>query len=90
MPKRALVLGGGGAVGVAWESGLLAGLAEAGLDLSGADFILGTSAGSVVGSQLAMGRDATALAAPVLKESADRKALLQADRLVPRRPIFPC
>jgi NTE family protein len=73
MPKRALVLGGGGAVGVAWESGLLAGLAQAGLDLSGADFILGTSAGSVVGSQLAMGRDATALAAPVLNEGADRQ-----------------
>ncbi|MFZ0981549.1 MAG: patatin-like phospholipase family protein [Candidatus Acidiferrales bacterium] len=73
MPKRALVLGGGGAVGVAWESGLLAGLAEAGLDLSGADFILGTSAGSVVGCQLAMGRDATALAAPVLNEGANRQ-----------------
>lgn len=58
-------------MGVAWESGLLAGLAEAGLDLSNADFILGTSAGSVVGSQLGMGRATTALAAPFLSESAD-------------------
>jgi len=70
MARRALVLGGGGAVGVAWESGLLSGLAEAGLDLSGADFILGTSAGSIVGSQLAMGRDSTSLAAPILSEGA--------------------
>lgn len=53
---RALVLGGGGPVGIAWESGLLAGLAEAGLDVSGADFLMGTSAGSVVGAQLALGR----------------------------------
>ncbi len=68
MKKRALVLGGGGPVGIAWESGLLAGLAEAGLDLSDADFILGTSAGSVVGAQLAMGRPAVSLAAPFLSD----------------------
>jgi NTE family protein len=74
MPRRALVLGGGGPVGVAWESGLLAGMAEAGLDLSGADFILGTSAGSIVGSQLAMGRAATALVAPFLSESPGQPA----------------
>jgi NTE family protein len=53
---RALVLGGGGPVGVGWESGLLAGLADAGADVSDADFIVGTSAGSIVGSQLALGK----------------------------------
>jgi len=53
---RALVLGGGGPVGIAWETGLLAGLAEAGVDLSEADLIVGTSAGSAVGAQLALGR----------------------------------
>lgn len=63
---KALVLGGGGPVGIAWESGLLNGLAEAGADLSGADFILGTSAGSFVGAQLAMGADVRAMAAPFL------------------------
>src|SRR5258708_6241854 len=31
---RALVLGGGGVTGIAWETGLLAGLAEAGVDLT--------------------------------------------------------
>jgi len=63
MSTRALVLGGGGPVGIAWEAGMIAGLAEAGIDLAAADFILGTSAGSVVGAQLAMGRTAASLAA---------------------------
>ena len=59
--SKALVLGGGGPVGIAWETGLIAGLAEAGVALHHADFILGTSAGSVVGSQLALGRQPDAL-----------------------------
>ena len=50
---RALVLGGGGVTGVAWEIGVLSGLAEAGVDLSGADVFVGTSAGSVVAAQVA-------------------------------------
>ena len=66
MTKKALVLGGGGPVGIAWESGLLTGFAEAGVDLSQADFILGTSAGSFVGAQLAMGAAPASLAAPFL------------------------
>jgi NTE family protein len=53
---RALVLGGGGPVGVTWEVGVLAGLAEAGVDLSTADEIVGTSAGSIVGARLALGQ----------------------------------
>jgi NTE family protein len=53
---RALVLGGGGLTGIGWECGVLAGLAEAGLDLGAdADLVVGTSAGSVVGAQLASG-----------------------------------
>ena len=51
----ALVLGGGGVTGIAWETGLLKGLRDAGLDLTGADLIVGTSAGSVVGAQIATG-----------------------------------
>ena len=65
---RALVLGGGGPVGIAWEAGLLAGLAEAGVDLGAADFIVGTSAGSFVGSQVAGGRAAKAIAEAILAE----------------------
>ncbi len=66
MTRKALVLSGGGPVGIAWESGLIAGLAEAGVDLSEADFILGTSAGSFVGARLAMGAKPAELAAPFL------------------------
>src|SRR4051794_32296244 len=55
--RTALVLGGGGITGIAWEIGLLAGLAEAGTDLSGADLVVGTSAGSVVGALLTGGAD---------------------------------
>ena len=68
---RALVLGGGGPVGIAWEAGLLAGLAKGGVDLGAADYIVGTSAGSFVGSQVAMGRKAEDIASAILAE-ADR------------------
>jgi NTE family protein len=53
--RRALVLGGGGVAGVAWETGLLAGLLERGIDVSDADVVVGTSAGSVVGAVLRAG-----------------------------------
>jgi len=61
MEKRALVLGGGGVTGVAWEIGLLHGLAEQGVDLSSADLFVGTSAGSVVAAQLTSGTGIDAL-----------------------------
>ena len=54
-PHTALVLGGGGITGIAWELGIIAGLAEAGIDLTGADRVIGTSAGSVVGIQITSG-----------------------------------
>jgi NTE family protein len=66
---RALVLSGGGPVGIAWEAGLLAGLAEGRVELGLADFILGTSAGSFVGSQLAMGRKPGDMAGAILAEA---------------------
>jgi NTE family protein len=53
--RRALVLGGGGITGVAWETGLLAGLSAAGVPVDRPDLVVGTSAGSVVGAQLASG-----------------------------------
>jgi NTE family protein len=57
MASRALVLGGGGVTGVAWEIGVLAGLAARGVQLSAADLVIGTSAGSVVGALLAWDAD---------------------------------
>jgi NTE family protein len=59
---RALVLGGGGPVGIGWESGLAVGLADAGVVLRDADLIVGTSAGSAVGARLALGLDLAAAA----------------------------
>lgn len=74
MTSKALVLGGGGPVGIAWESGLLAGFAQAGVNLADADFIMGTSAGSFVGAQLAMGADPAGLANPFLAMAEAPKA----------------
>lgn len=58
---QALVLGGGGLSGIAWETGVLAGLAAGGVDVTGADFVLGTSAGATVAAQLGSGLPLTDL-----------------------------
>src|SRR3984885_13896378 len=50
--ERALVLGGGGAAGNAWLIGVIAGLFEAGLDVTEADLIIATSAGSTAAAQI--------------------------------------
>ncbi|HEX3901137.1 MAG TPA: patatin-like phospholipase family protein [Mycobacteriales bacterium] len=52
---RALVLGGGGVAGIGWELGILQGLADAGVDLTTADRLVGTSAGSAVAAQITSG-----------------------------------
>ena len=53
--RHTLVLGGGGVAGIAWMTGLLAGLAHAGDDLTGADVLIGTSAGATVAAQVGSG-----------------------------------
>lgn len=50
--SRALVLSGGGITGIAWELGIIFGLKEGGTDVSDAELIIGTSAGSNVGAQI--------------------------------------
>jgi NTE family protein len=75
--RRALVLGGGGVTGVAWEIGLLHGLAELGVDLSAADLFVGTSAGSVVAAQITRGTPLAQMYARELADtSGDRNAVL--------------
>jgi NTE family protein len=65
----ALVLGGGGAAGQAWQIGVIAGLAEAGLDLTeAADLVVGTSSGSATAVQVRSGIPAAGLLASVLSE----------------------
>ena len=66
---RALVLAGGGAAGNAWELGLIAGLSEAGVDLTEADLIIGTSAGSTVAAQITSGKRPAELYAAILAEA---------------------
>jgi NTE family protein len=65
----ALVLGGGGAAGQAWQIGVIAGLAEAGLDMTeAADLVVGTSAGATTAAQVRSGIPAAELLASVLSE----------------------
>jgi NTE family protein len=67
----ALVLGGGGAAGQAWEIGIIAGLAEAGLDMTeAADLVVGTSAGATTAAWVRSGIPAAELLASVLSEPA--------------------
>jgi NTE family protein len=77
--SRALVLGGGGPVGVAWEAGLLAGLAAEGVDLTTADRIVGTSAGSLVGAHIASGLSPDELFATSDRVSAGEGAIAPVD-----------
>ncbi|MGS0684165.1 patatin-like phospholipase family protein [Nakamurella sp. GG22] len=63
--ERALVLGGGGSTGNAWLIGVIAGLFDAGLDVTAADLTIGTSAGSTAAAQLA-GATSTELFAAIL------------------------
>ena len=63
----ALVLGGGGAAGNAWEIGVIAGLAEAGLDMTqAADLVVGTSAGATAAAEVRSGIPPAELLASVL------------------------
>ncbi|WP_431928936.1 patatin-like phospholipase family protein [Nonomuraea jabiensis] len=73
MTSRAVVLGGGGVLGIAWETGVLAGLAANGLDLREADLVVGTSAGALVGAQLACGLDPEHLYARQLEPPAGER-----------------
>src|SRR5262245_62553235 len=61
--ERALVLGGGGSTGNAWLIGVIAGLFDAGLDVTEADLIIGTSAGSTAAAQVTSATPTELLAA---------------------------
>lgn len=91
MTSRALVLGGGGPVGIGWEAGMLKGLADQGINLADADLIVGTSAGSIVGTQIASGTTPTELfdeqlarvseAGPTQGFTPDMEALIEIGKL---------
>ena len=58
------MLGGGGPVGIAWEAGVLLGLAESGVDLTAVDHVIGTSAGAFIGARIALGHSPIEIAKP--------------------------
>jgi NTE family protein len=63
----ALVIGGGGAAGNAWVIGMIAGLAEAGFDMTvAADLVIGTSSGATAAAQVRSGMPPAELLASVL------------------------
>ena len=84
---RALVLGGGGSTGNAWLIGVIAGLFDAGLDVTTADLTIGTSAGSTAAAQIA-GATPTELLAAILDAAPQQPTgVVGSDRrLVPTGP----
>ena len=65
----ALVLGGGGAAGNAWLIGVIAGLAEAGIDMTeAADLVIGTSSGATAAAHVRSGIPPAELFASILSE----------------------
>lgn len=68
MADRVLVLGGGALTGEAWQIGMLLGLARQGVDLTRADVLIGTSAGSLLAVNLAAGVELEHLYAQCLQQ----------------------
>jgi NTE family protein len=79
MTGRALVLGGGGASGNAWLIGVIAGLFDAGLDVTEADLIIGTSAGSTAAAQITSATPTQLLAEILSAAPPQRTAPIRAD-----------
>ena len=85
--ERALVLGGGGSAGNAWLIGVIAGLFDAGLDVTEADLIIGTSAGSTAAAQITSATP-TELLAAILSAHQQRTDPAGSDRgRVPVGPV---
>ena len=78
--ERALVLGGGGSTGNAWLIGVIAGLFDAGLDVTTADLTIGTSAGSTTAAQLAGATPTELLAATLAAAPQQRTGPVGSDR----------
>jgi NTE family protein len=86
--ERALVLGGGGSTGNAWLIGVIAGLFDAGLDVTEADLTIGTSAGSTAAAQMAGATPSELLAAILAAAPQQRTGPVGSDRgRVPLRPV---
>ena len=78
--ERALVLGGGGSTGNAWLIGVIAGLFDAGVDVTEADLIIGTSAGSTAAAQITGATPTELLAAILAAAPQQRTGPVKPDR----------
>jgi NTE family protein len=86
--ERALVLGGGGSTGNAWLIGVIAGLFDAGPDVTTADLTIGTSAGSTAAAQIAGATPTELLAATLAVAPEKRTGPVGSDLgRVPTRPV---
>ncbi|MCU1575442.1 MAG: patatin-like phospholipase family protein, partial [Leifsonia sp.] len=86
--RTALVLGGGGSTGNAWLIGVIAGLFDAGLDVTAADLTIGTSAGSTAAAQIAGATAGELLAAILAAAPQQRTGPVGSDRgRVPVRSV---
>jgi NTE family protein len=86
--ERALVLGGGGSTGNAWLIGVIAGLFDAGLDVTAADLTIGTSAGATAAAQIAGAAVTELLAATLAAAPPQRPGSVTPERgRVPARPV---
>jgi NTE family protein len=86
--ERALVLGGGGSTGNAWLIGAVAGLFDAGVDVTDADLTIGTSAGSTAAAQIAGAIPTDLFAAILAAEPPTRTGPIQsAGGRVPGGPV---
>lgn len=97
--RHALVLGGGGVTGIAWELGIITGVHDRGVELRHTDLVVGTSAGSVVGALICSGEDLATLferqlippeQSPERSATFDPAVLLEAlQRILASGPIEP-
>jgi NTE family protein len=89
MESFGIALGAGGPVGVAWEVGVLGGLAESvGFDANQAAVIVGTSAGSIVGALIRRGLTAADMVAQQRDTTPRQREVLDPDAFAQVLPLF--
>jgi NTE family protein len=85
--RRALILGSGGNAAFAWEIGVIAGMARAGVDVRNSELFVGTSAGARVGVRLASGDSPEDLFEAQIAPRPDTESLPEVNMQERRRAI---
>lgn len=87
MTKAALVLSGGGLLGVGWELGVLRGLQDGGVAMGRFDLVIGTSAGAISGAFAASGAPLEVVS-PVAERDRQLAAIVQQMNPDVMGPVF--